>query len=110
MLLRYFKKQGVPDFFIDELKMKQPEIFIPNHLFQVLHIGVGKASGVVPFNLKSINNCMIRWGKVKKISQNKATISLNSLEKQKKDLETEFDAWRGNLEQVDDITVIGLRI
>lgn len=83
LLLNNFAKQGVPDFFVKELKEKKPKEFIPNHLFHVLFIGVGKASGAVPFNLESINNCMIRWGKVEKISQNKALINLNSLKKKK---------------------------
>jgi hypothetical protein len=79
LLLKFFRKQGVPDFFIQELKEKIPEKFIPNHLFQVLHVGVGRASGAVPFNIKTINNCMIRWGKVESISKNSALIKLNSL-------------------------------
>lgn len=79
LLLKYFQKQGVPDFFVEELKDKQPKNFIPNHLFQVLHIGVGRASGAVPFNLKTINNCMIRWGKIQSIAKNNAIVKLNSL-------------------------------
>lgn len=79
LLLKYFLKQGVPDFFVEELKDKQPKIFIPSHLFQVLHVGVGRASGAVPFNIDTINNCMIRWGKIKSFSQKNATIKLNSL-------------------------------
>jgi hypothetical protein len=81
LLLKYFKKQGVPDFFVDELKKKVPKVFIPNHLFQVLHVGVGKASGAVPFNIKTINDCMIRWGRVEKIIGEKVVVSLNSLKK-----------------------------
>jgi len=83
LLLKYFGKQGVPDFFIKELEVKKPKFFIPNHLFQVLHVGVGKASSAVPFNIKSINNCMIRWGKVEKITGQKAIVKLNSLKKTK---------------------------
>jgi hypothetical protein len=79
ILLNYFKKQGVPDFFVEELKNKKPEIFIPNHLFQVLHVGVGRASGAVAFNIKTINNCMIRWGKIQSLSKNIAKVELNSL-------------------------------
>ena len=81
LLLKNFEKQGVPDWLITELREKPPALFIPFHLFQVLYIGVGRASGSVPYNLETINNCMIRWGQVKKISKNKLTISLNSLEK-----------------------------
>lgn len=80
-LLANFAKQGVPAWFVEELRTKSPKIFIPHHLFQVLHIGVGKASGSVPFNLESINNCMIRWGKVTEIKKNELVANLNSLEK-----------------------------
>jgi hypothetical protein len=79
LLLENFKKQGVPDFFVEELRQKRPKIFIPSHLFQVLHVGVGKASGAVPFDINSINNCTIRWGKVEEINKNKALINLTSL-------------------------------
>lgn len=79
ILLANFKKQEVPDWLIDELKEKKPKKFIPNHLFQILHVGVGRASGSVPYNLDSINNCMIRWGKVRKISGKKMGVVLNSL-------------------------------
>jgi hypothetical protein len=84
LLLLNFAKQGVPHFFIKELKNKRPREFIPHHLFQVLHVGVGRASGSVPFNLNSINNCMVRWGRVLEIKQNKTVIDLNSLEKRKR--------------------------
>ena len=40
---------------IDELRESPPKKFIPTHLFQVLHVGVGKASGSVEFNLETIN-------------------------------------------------------
>lgn len=79
LLLENFKKQGVPDFFVEELKLKKPKKFIPSHLFHVLYVGVGKASGAVPFNLSSINNCMIRWGTVKSLSKKEAVVNLNSL-------------------------------
>lgn len=80
-LLDNFAKQGVPDWFVEELRTKIPKVFIPHHLFQVLHVGVGKASGSVPFNLESVNNCMIRWGKVIDIKDIKLTVNINSLEK-----------------------------
>jgi len=81
LLLDNFAKQGVPEFFVNELKAKKPKKFIPNHLFHVLFIGVGKASGAVPFNLDSINNCMIRWGKVEELNKKVAVVNLNSLKK-----------------------------
>ncbi|MDD2822756.1 MAG: DUF6390 family protein [Candidatus Daviesbacteria bacterium] len=83
ILLANFLKQGIPEFFVKELENKKPKQFIPFHLFQVLHVGVGKVSGSVPFNLETINQCMIRWGKVTKINKNLATIKLNSLKSEK---------------------------
>ncbi len=82
LLLENFSTQGIPKWLIEELKQRPPQKFIPHHLFQVLHVGVGRASnGVVPFNLESINNCMIRWGNVKKLGKNNILVELNSLEK-----------------------------
>jgi hypothetical protein len=83
ILLENFSHQGVPDWLIAEMRLKPPRTFIPTHLFQVLHVGVGRASGAVPFNLESVNNCMIRWGEVKQIHDNHAEVSLYSLEKTK---------------------------
>lgn len=80
-LLHYFEKQGVPSWLVEELKNTPPKKFIPTHLFQVLHVGVGRASGSVPYNLETINNCMIRWGEVTRITSNSATVNLNSLKK-----------------------------
>jgi len=80
LLLDNFITQGVPESFVGELRQKKPKQFIPFHLFQVLHIGVGKSSGAVPFNLETINNCMIRWGKVTSIENNFLTADLNSVE------------------------------
>ncbi|OGL87467.1 hypothetical protein A3I40_02125 [Candidatus Uhrbacteria bacterium RIFCSPLOWO2_02_FULL_48_12] len=82
LLLKNFLAQGVPAWLVDELKQRRPKIFIPSHLFQVLHVGVGRASGAVPCNLDSMNNCMIRWGKVEKIVGGDAVINLNSLKKE----------------------------
>ncbi|MBP9691303.1 hypothetical protein KBD81_04465 [Candidatus Woesebacteria bacterium] len=79
ILLEEFAKQGIPDWLITELSQKPPSRFIPTHLFQVLHIGVGKASGAVPFSLASINNCMLRWGTVTAIEKERAEITVSSL-------------------------------
>lgn len=80
LLLKYFSEQGVPIWLTDELLNKVPKKFIPTHLFQILHVGVGRASGAVPFNIENINNCMIRWGEVVTLEDNFATVQLNSLE------------------------------
>jgi hypothetical protein len=83
ILLDNFVKQGVPDWLIEELRQKTPKKFIPTHLFQVLHVGVGRASGSVPFNMKTINNCIVRWGKVESSKSKSLKVDLNSLEESK---------------------------
>jgi hypothetical protein len=89
LLLENFAKQGVPAWLIEELSQNQPKVFTPTHLFQVLHVGVGRASGSVPFNLDSINQCMVRWGRVRKF-QIRVTAEVNSLEKKGKDYRLTF--------------------
>ncbi len=79
-LLDNFLEQGVPDFFVEQLRTEIPKKFIPTHLFQVLHVGVGRASGSVPFNLDSANNCMVRWGNITKVNNSELTVVLNTLE------------------------------
>ncbi len=80
ILLKEFKKQGVPPWLVDSLKKKKPKKFIPNHLFQVLHVGVGQASGSVPFNINSVNSCMIRWGQIVAVTADKQIhTALNTL-------------------------------
>jgi hypothetical protein len=82
ILIDNLQKKGLPDFFIDKIAKKKPKVFIPFHLFNILHIGVGQITGSVPFNLSSINNCMIRWGKIKlKVKREKLKVDLYSLEK-----------------------------
>ena len=85
LLMDNFAKQGVPPWLITELRSKTPKEFIPFHLFQILHVGVGRASSAVPFNLKSINNCMIRWGPVLSVNPQRQTLKVNlaSLKKDK---------------------------
>lgn len=81
LLVKNFEAQGIPDFVVKELRNSPPKAFIPTHLFQVLHVGVGRITGSVPFNLNSVNNCMVKWGTVTNISDNKLTITYNLLSK-----------------------------
>jgi hypothetical protein len=91
-LIKNLTSQGIPKFLTKEISKKIPKSFIPVHLFNILHIGVGKASGSVPFNLKSINNCMIRWGNVLDQKINKSTktctVKITQLDKEWKLTET----------------------
>jgi hypothetical protein len=79
ILLDNFKAQGIPNFLHQELSERWPKVFIPHHLFQILHVGVGRASGSVPYNLESINNCMIRWGNVISSEDNNIKVEVQSL-------------------------------
>ena len=83
LLIKNLETQGVPPWLISEIKAKQPKAFIPIHLFNILHVGVGRASGSVAFTPYSINHCMLRWGVVKKIiddKEKKAEVKLIYLE------------------------------
>ncbi|MBW6441982.1 hypothetical protein K0B04_03735 [Patescibacteria group bacterium] len=80
ILLKNLKKQGVPDWIIKELDEKNIKKFIPFHLFQILNAGVGRTSIKDPYNIKMMNNCMVRWGKVKKVLEDKVVVKLNSLD------------------------------
>ncbi len=81
ILLKHLAAEQLPEFFITELRQRPPRTFIPLHIFNVIHVGVGRITGSVPFNLDSINNCMIRWGTVEIINhdQETANIILHSL-------------------------------
>lgn len=96
ILLKNFKKQGVPNWLIADLKKHPPKKFIPTHLFQVLHVGVGRASGSVPYNLETINNCMFRWGKIFKIQDSRFKIQIYYLNSNFK-LRTREESFRNNL-------------
>ncbi|EKD99894.1 MAG: hypothetical protein ACD_22C00142G0005 [uncultured bacterium] len=84
LLLENFIKQGVPKALVEELKLTPPKEFIPTHLFQILHVGIGRVKNSITYNLASINQCMIRWGRVQKIETDKIVIKLNSLKETKK--------------------------
>jgi serine phosphatase RsbU (regulator of sigma subunit) len=48
--------------------------------------------------------------KHKRLKELLLSISKESMEKQKQVLNDAFESWRGNLDQVDDVTVIGIRV
>lgn len=79
ILLEEFTRQGVPHWLVQELSAHPPKQFFPTHVFQVLHVGVGRASGSVPFSLDSINNCILRPGIVRDITPDAVIVSGASL-------------------------------
>jgi len=81
LLVKNLADQGLPGFFIEEVAKKKPKAFIPLHLFNVLHIGVGQITGSVEYNLENVNNCMVRWGKVTEVDMKRelARVKINSL-------------------------------
>ncbi len=84
LLMKNLREQGVSAELIRETERRVPKQFIPVHLFNILHIGVGKISMSVPFNLHSINNCMVRWGNVTDIMNDRAVVNLWSLHSSRK--------------------------
>jgi len=79
VLMEWFLKQGLPDFFVEEIRSERPKTFIPIHLFNILHVGVGRVTASVERNLENINQCMVRWGKVKEVEDEQVTVALHSL-------------------------------
>lgn len=79
VLMDWFLKQGLPDFFVEEVRNERPKTFIPVHLFNILHVGVGRVTASVERNLENINQCMVRWGEVTKVEDEQVTVELHSL-------------------------------
>jgi serine phosphatase RsbU (regulator of sigma subunit) len=48
--------------------------------------------------------------KYKQLEELLISVSHESMEKQKQKLEDVFESWKGNLEQVDDVCIIGVRV
>jgi hypothetical protein len=76
ILIKNLAAQGLPDFFIEEIGKKKPKTFIPLHLFNVLHIGVGQITGSVKYNLENVNNCMVRWGEVLETDEKRKSVQV----------------------------------
>ncbi|MBT4352701.1 hypothetical protein HOD20_09275 [archaeon] len=74
-MITALSKRGLPKSYAKKLCDGVPKGMVPHHSFNVIYVGVGKVTGSVEFNIDNINNCLIRWGKVKKINENKVTLS-----------------------------------
>jgi hypothetical protein len=67
-------KRGLPKTYAKKLCDGVPKNMVPHHSFNVVYVGVGKVTGSVEFNIKNINNCLIRHGEV--INVGKLTVTL----------------------------------
>lgn len=82
-LVQYFADQSVPDFFLAELQEKFAKLqlpFYPHHSFNVFFVGVGNVTGSVEYNLKNINNCLIRSAKIIAINENEQQLEVETEE------------------------------
>lgn len=79
LLINNFVEQKAPDNLISMMKQNPPKVFIPFHLFYVLHNGVGRPDDMGEFTLQAANNCMVRWGRVEKITGQTVRVELQSL-------------------------------
>lgn len=77
-LIEQYRAQGAEGEFLDELIRRVPKKFVPTHNFQVIHVGVLEASGVLSRDLPLVNQCMIRSGRVRSIDLDKNTLSLST--------------------------------
>jgi hypothetical protein len=69
IFLKHLNSLNLPDFYLHSMSLKQPEFFIPFHLYSV-HLAVPMK--ISPPIQHQIDQCMISWGKVtpKTISEN----------------------------------------
>jgi hypothetical protein len=72
-LLTELGKRGLTKQSVDSLKEKIPKQFIPHHSFHVLYVGVGKVVGI-PTTIESIRDCIVSWGEVYKVENEKLLI------------------------------------
>jgi len=96
LLLSEMIIKGYPKDNLDEVRKIAPATFIPMHLYQVLlsHF----LSGGTIKELDGVNNCMVRFGVITEISEEKAKVDLVSLTRKRRKLvttnlpeEVEFD-------------------
>ncbi|MEI7604101.1 MAG: DUF6390 family protein [bacterium] len=77
-LLDNLESNGAPKLFIYEQREKFEKVnvrFIPHHAFNVTFIGVGNVTGSVEYNIENINNCLIRYGNISNIDDDKVTVN-----------------------------------
>jgi hypothetical protein len=79
MVAAEFSKQGMLPKKIAEKKANTiPQTMLPHHSFHVLHINF-----ITPLLLpilKNLNNCMVFWGKVKEVNEEKESLLVKTVE------------------------------
>ncbi|MFH1650328.1 MAG: DUF6390 family protein [Candidatus Woesearchaeota archaeon] len=66
-IIEHLAQRGLPRSWADDLLTRIPEGALPSHLFNVIWVGVGKATGSVPTTLQNMDNCRPSWGTVKRV-------------------------------------------
>ena len=85
-LLDNLVSQGFPEGQLDEVRKIAPSTFVPTHLYPVLLsrlLGPGSLE-----DLSSVNDCMVRWGVINSIKEEKALVAPLSLVNENGNLKT----------------------
>ncbi len=72
-IIKALSERGLPKSYAEKLCTNIPNM-TPHHSFNVIYVGVGKVTGSVKFNIKNINNCLIRLGEIVEVTNNKVTV------------------------------------
>ena len=95
-LLSEFVSQGIPQDRLDHIRKNAPNRFIPLHLYQVLLSHLAGGSSLE--DLQGVNDCMVRFGVVRKLKGETAKANTLSLSAQKgklvfitKEINADFD-------------------
>ncbi|MBW2999379.1 hypothetical protein KY339_01795 [Candidatus Woesearchaeota archaeon] len=79
LLIKKLTTRGLPKSLGKKLIDKMPDDFVPHHSFNVFYVGVGSITRSVKTTLSNMDKCRISWGKVRKITGNKAVVEREKL-------------------------------
>ncbi len=78
--------RGLPRSYGEHIKTIMPNGYVPHHNFHVLYVGPGQTSGNVETTHGNMDKCMISWGKVQEVLEDKLVVKRQhlALDKNKK--------------------------
>jgi hypothetical protein len=82
-IIKALTDKGLPKKDANLLIKQLPEVMNPHHSFNVLFMGVGKATDPVPINILSMNKCLVLPAIVLKITKRQLVVSVPQLFRQK---------------------------